>query len=127
MSLCKKCGRKIGIFDYGYNGVCEMCWKETTKKEKTNNTNTLNENKSSSSNKNSKSFEGENKVAIAVKIIAIIGGIIGILNGLNLGDSGYTEELGVTIVVASIISAVFIYGFGEIIQKLQNIEDNIRK
>lgn len=125
-NLCKNCAKELKNAEE-FAGLCESCWQES--KEKVNNTNDFHEdkNKSASNNKYSKALQEENKVAITVKVIAIIGGIIGILYGLNLRDSVYTEELGATIVIASIFSSVFIYGFGEIIQKLQNIEDNTRK
>ena len=72
-------------------------------------------------------FENKNKVALIIKALAIIGGISGIAYSCSLFDSSYTEELGIVYIIVSIVSAIFIYGLGEIIQKLENIENNTRK
>ena len=72
-------------------------------------------------------LEGKNKVALIIKVLSILGGIIGFGYGCSLFDSSYTKELGIVYIIVSIVSAVFVYALGEIIQKLQNIEDNTKK
>lgn len=72
-------------------------------------------------------YHNENKIALAIKVIAIISLILGILASLSLltlNDSGIIIIIGI---IASIISSVFVYALGEIIQKLENIEDNTKK
>ena len=69
----------------------------------------------------------ENTVAKIIKILAIIQGIIGIILGFYSIDNFNFDEWGFIIVIASVISAVFIYATGEIIQKLENIDNNTKK
>lgn len=113
-TTCKKCGVKL------YNNNAE---KQVTieKKEIKQDSNSKEEYVEESY------FTGKNIVALVIKVIAIVGATVGFIYGCTLFDSAYTEELGIIYIVVSIISAVFIYALGEIIQKLQNIEDNTRK
>lgn len=69
----------------------------------------------------------ENTVAIVVKIIAIIEGIVGVIAGFYSMDNLNFDEWGFAIIIISIVSAVLIFAFGEIIQKLENIDNNTRK
>lgn len=69
----------------------------------------------------------ENTVAKIIKILAIVQGIIGIILGFYSIDNFNFDEWGFIIVIASVISAVFIYATGEIIQKLENIDNNTKK
>ena len=64
-----------------------------------------------------------NKVATLIKIIAIIGAVIGIILGCNQFDSYRTEELGWLYIIGSVAFAVFVYGLGEIIQLLEDIKN----
>lgn len=68
-------------------------------------------------------FTNTNKVALAIKVIAIVGAVIGVIYGCSLFDSAYTEEIGIIYIIVSIISAVFIYALGEIIQLLEDIKN----
>lgn len=102
MAVCKKCDKEIYEMESNlYGEKCRSCYTEE---------NYL-----------------RNKTAMVIKVIAVLGAIAGVIYGIILGQSAYTEDLVVPVIVASILSAVFVYGFGEIIQKLQNIEDNTRK
>lgn len=123
--LCQNCGKQLKN-EKGFAGLCEACWQEAKEKAKESNK-ISNENYSSNQYKQYSEENSKNKVASVIKVIAIVGAIIGLIYGFNLRENVYTEELGATIVIVSIISAVFIYGFGEIIQKLQNIEDSIKR
>ena len=67
-----------------------------------------------------------NKVAIVIKVIAVVSCIAGIIYGCTFFDLPSTESIGIIYIVVSVISAVFVYALGEIIQKLQNIEDNTK-
>ncbi len=78
--------------------------------------------------------KGNNNVATVVKIIGWIEIVCGVILGIILGNTyelGYyrTEFNGglcLGIIIAGIIIGTFIIGFGEIIQKLQNIENNTK-
>ena len=65
-----------------------------------------------------------NIVAKIIKIISLITGIVGAIYGFYLIDR---SDFAISIIVASVISAVFIYGLGEIIQLLQNIDNNTKQ
>ena len=67
----------------------------------------------------------ENKVARIIKYFAILNVIAGVILGL-IGIE-YFEVYAVVFIVANIISSVFIFAIGEIIQKLENIDNNTRK
>lgn len=110
-TTCKKCGVKL------YRQ--EELKNESIREERTENEDIR--------DKMMEHFTNTNKVALTIKVIAIVGVVLGIIYGCTLFDSAYTEDLGVIYIVVSIISAVFVYALGEIIQKLQNIEDNTRK
>lgn len=93
----------------------------------------INQNKNEINLSNAKSED--NSVATAVKIIGYVEIICGIILGIILGNTfgigynGYDFNVALCIgtIIAGIICGIFIVGFGEIIQKLQNIENNVRK
>lgn len=60
----------------------------------------------------------KNSVANIIKALAIVEVIIAIVVGLIT-----IEEFGIFVIVGSIISAVFIYALGEIIQLLEDIKN----
>lgn len=68
----------------------------------------------------------ENNVASFMKFFSIIFVIVGVFASLVLFNMD-VEELYVLPVVVSIISSIFIYALGEIIQLLQNIANNTKK
>ena len=68
--------------------------------------------------------EKYNTIADIIKWIAVISAIVGIITGIITMKS--LEGRSVVIIIVSIISAVFVYALGEIIQKLQNIENNTK-
>lgn len=108
-TTCKNCGAKLYKNNINIKNVKEEFDDETENDIKDNN------------------YYNENKIALAIKVIAIISFILGILASLlllTLIDSGIIVIIGI---VATIISSVFIYSLGEIVQKLQNIEDNTKK
>ena len=77
----------------------------------------------------------KNSTAVAVKLIGKIEIACAIIAGLILGGAyktgfkgtDYNVGLMIGIIVGRIIIGTFILGFGEIIQKLQNIEDNTNR
>ena len=64
-----------------------------------------------------------NKVATIIKALSIVAGVIGVVFGLYAIDGLNMDEGAVIIIIASIISAIFIYGLGEIIQLLEDIKN----
>lgn len=68
-----------------------------------------------------------NTVAKIIKVIAIISGVIGAIYGFYAIDGLNADEWGFAIIIISVITAVFMYGFGEVIQLLSNINNNTRK
>ncbi len=73
-----------------------------------------------------KSKKDENNVASFMKFFSIIFVIVGVFASLVLFNMD-VEELYVLPVVVSIISSIFIYALGEIIQLLQDIANNTKK
>lgn len=119
---CKECCRDISEEEYKkYKGYCKNCYEERQE---------INSRKREYNNKNeelNEDFDGnrKNTVATIVKGMAIISAIVGTILGLYSIEE--MEIMAVVIIVASVVSSVFVYALGEIIQKLQNIENNTRK
>jgi len=61
-----------------------------------------------------------NIVANIIKIVSIIGGLICVCCGFSLIDK---SDFAIPIIIASIISAIFVFGLGEIIQLLEDIKN----
>lgn len=87
-------------------------------------------------NRNFSTTQNENnKMAMILRVIAIIEIICGFIVGAILGDTftigyyGYDFNWGlcIGIVVAGFISGIFILGFAEVIQLLQDIKSKIKK
>lgn len=110
--FCKECCREITKSEAEANkGFCTKCYL-MRKKEYSNN--------------NISNYSNElrtNIVARIIKVIALIGGIIGVIFGFTLLDSYSSEELAFPIIIASIVSAIFVYALGEIIQLLEDIKN----
>lgn len=109
MRYCKKCNKEISaIEDNLYSGYCENCYDEVNKKNQKQYSNTHN----------------NNIIATILKALSIFISIIGII-GLIVGIA--TDEMevftGIIIILSSFISSIFIYGFGEIIQLLEDIKN----
>lgn len=66
-----------------------------------------------------------NTIVSIIKGLAGVTVVLGIIGGIFCLEN--EPYVGIAIIIASIVSAVFVYALGEIIQKLQNIEDNTRK
>lgn len=64
-----------------------------------------------------------NNVAKTIKTIAIIEVIISCIYGVYSIDKMNSDAIGIGIIVAGIVSSVFIYAFGEIIQLLEDIKN----
>lgn len=111
MKTCKKCGEKIGVFDSGYDGICEMCWK----KELKNNSNDQ-ENK-----------DIKNKISSALQNYASIITAVFIFVGIGISIDVHSLYPLIGAIIIGIGQYLFLYAIAEIIQKLQNIEDNTRK
>lgn len=108
---CKRCSRPL---DWNDNEYCKGCLEDI--------------NNGVPYEEIQKKIQEENKnypnaVANIIKVIAIIGAIIGIIYGCTLLDSSYTEGVAVVYIAVSIVSAIFIYALGEIIQLLEDIKN----
>lgn len=106
------------------------------KNQKKVDTKVINENQESSSNNFFKITKSNNNMATILSILGWFEMIGGIILGIILGNNfeigyyyGRTFNWGICIgvIIACIIGGIFILALGEIIQKLQNIEDNTRK
>lgn len=64
-----------------------------------------------------------NKVATIIKALSIVAGVIGVVFGLYAIDGLNMDEGALIIIIASIISAIFTYALGEIIQLLEDIKN----
>ena len=87
-------------------------------------------------NRNFNTIQDENnKMAMILRVIAIIEIICGFILGVILGDTfgvgyyGYEFNWGICIriIVAGFINGIFILGFAEVIQLLQDIKSKIKK
>lgn len=117
--ICENCGRPLDRGDIKY---CKLCVED---KDYYKNKEEIARNKEYYSNNTS------NSTATAVKIIGwleIIGGVIlGIILG-NVFENRYGDfNFGACVgaIAGSIITGVFILGFAEIIQLLQDIKDKL--
>lgn len=75
-------------------------------------------------NRNNNS-NGNNQIATVLKAFSIITMIMSVIVLLIFMEENFYT--GLIIGVSGIIGGIFILGFAEIIQKLQNIEENTRK
>lgn len=122
--------------------ICENCYEENEATRKTckncgaklyKNRNmkseTITENNTNEENDDfiENGYQKENKVALSIKVISIVGAVIGVIASCSMFALSYTEGIAIIGIIGSLIGGVFIYALGEIIQKLQNIEDNIIK
>lgn len=60
----------------------------------------------------------ENSVATVIQGLAILQGFIAVISGII-----YIETIGFFIIIGGIISAIFIYALGEIVQLLEDIKN----
>ena len=76
----------------------------------------------------------KNNIATAVKVVGCIEIVCCIILGIILGNTfgvgykGYDFNISlcIAVIIVGIITGIFIFGFGEIIQLLQNIDNNIK-
>ena len=80
-------------------------------------------NKENNSNFVKSNSVARNTVAKVIKIISIIVAIGGFIFGLYKIDGFNSSYFVAPIIIASIVSAVFIYALGEIIQLLEDIKN----
>lgn len=71
-------------------------------------------------------IERDNVVSLIIKAIAVILSLVAVV-GFIVYYANNDGVIALCVLVGGMVSAVFTYGLGEIIQKLQNIEDNTRK
>ena len=109
---CKKCNKTITKIEAETNkGFCTKCYLLG---------------KDQNVNSNIDTYESKSKsniISIIIKLMAIVGGIIGVIFGFSLLDSYKQEGIAIPMIITSIVSTIFIYGFGEIIQLLEDIKN----
>lgn len=113
MSKCKKCGTTLSEEDECFLGYCEKCYNQVYDGDKEYNTSNT-------------SYEYDNRninsVARIIKILAIISAVISIIGGIFFfGDS--EPGMGIVCLIGGIISSIFVYSLGEIIQLLEDIKN----
>ena len=124
--------------------ICENCYEEN---ESSRNTckncgsklykNNSSKNEEQKNNYNERynanvSYTENNKMAMILRVVADAEIVCGFIVGAILGDTfeiGYDYNWGlcIGIVVAGFISGIFILGFAEVIQLLQDIKSKIKK
>ena len=126
--ICEKCYEE----NEATRTICKICGAKLYKNNVIeNNKNEEEKNYNYKDNYQTNTSNTDNKIAKALRIVAIIeiicSFIVGCILGNTFGVYEYNWGLCIGILVAGIINGVFILGFAEIIQKLQNIEDNTKK
>lgn len=124
--------------------ICENCYEENEASRNTckncgsklyKNNSSKNEEQKNSYNERYNtniSYAENNKMAKILRVVAIIEIVCGFIVGAILGDTfeiGYDYNWGlcIGIIVASFINGIFILGFAEVIQLLQDIKSKIKK
>lgn len=111
--LCKSCGDEIK--GEAVLGLCEKCWRKELNKEEHNSSNNNIEHKIRK-NKFGKSLETFSSILIAIFTII----------GLFISASTNSIFPVLILITLGLIQVFFFFALAEIIQKLQNIEDNIK-
>lgn len=115
---CKECCKDISEQEYNsHKGYCKSCYKDRHNIENIKKY----YNQSVTNSINYKEESTTNTVAKIIKIIAILETISGIILGLIFMED--LEIMVIVVIVASLISGVFIYAIGEIIQLLEDIKN----
>ncbi len=116
---CKECCKDISEEEYNsHKGYCKNCYNDRYNIENAKKQYNQSENNTSY---NEEETNTTNTVAKVIKIIAILNAIAGVILGL-VGIEDF-EVYAVVFIVASIISSIFIYAIGEIIQLLEDIKN----
>ena len=115
---CKECCKDISEDEYNsQKGYCKSCYQDRYNIE--NKKRQYNQGATQTTNYGEE--KTTNTVAKIIKIIAILEAISGIILGLMYIED--LEVMAVVIMVVGIISAVFIYAIGEIIQLMEDIKN----
>ena len=123
--ICEKCYEE----NEASRTTCKNCGATLYKNKAIRNSKSEDRNYNYKENYNVSVDDAENnKMASILKVIAIIEIICGFIVGGILGDTfeiGYDYNWGlcIGIIVASFINGIFIMGFAEVIQLLQDIKD----
>ena len=70
-------------------------------------------------------FAGYNPIGIAILIVAVLDLIGGIILALSLGSSYYLDDFAPYVFVASLVSAIMLLGFAEVIRQLTIISSSL--
>ena len=131
--ICGECGERIGFDEYSFDGKCEKCHKKNQNVQKTDFIECKKCSKEISQEETQlyngycencykESKKGENEVANIIRGMAILIGSIGILCACVV-LFGYNLISAIIIGAVSIITAILIYGYAEIIQLLEDIKN----
>lgn len=119
-NICSKCGKIITADEIINNGgYCSNCMKKHERELSALGISEKREKHSQETNKE------ENKIANIIKGLAILVALLGTLVSFSYIDD--LEGLTFVYIIASIISAIFIYAIGEGLQLLQEIVNNTQK
>lgn len=124
--LCPKCGKNLSD-DETINGKCYGCGATFAKIAPDNFQNMRYQDLQSKQQISNKSSVGE-AIKIIGKLIAIVGIIASVFCAASIGEYGGNGLIIFILgAIVSIVSAIFIYGFGEIICLLQSINQKLDK
>ena len=119
-NTCSKCGKNISANELINNGgFCSNCMKNRERELSALGILDKREKHSKETN------EKENHVASIIKIIAILIALLGTL--VSFAYISDLEGLTFVYIIASVISAIFVYAIGEGLQLLQEIVNNTRE
>lgn len=104
--LCEECGREITeeISDK-YNGLCQSCYEELEEDDDDESTYTI-------KNRVASFFYSLSSIILFISVLIAI---------ISFSDNN--PLIGTIAIITGIISPMFLYGFGEIIQLLEDIKN----
>lgn len=109
MAYCIKCNKEISaVEDNIYSGYCENCYEEIKGK------NLKSDNYTHQSNTVATILKAISIIIVIISFIVFVFGIVS--DEIELGYVGFA------IIILSFIGSVFIYGFAEIVQLLEDIK-----
>lgn len=106
---CKKCGRPLDHDDKEY---CKGCYDYDNKELYVQN-----------DDKEDSYTNRSNGLATALKFVAMIEIIVGVIAGIVLFENEFF--IGMSVLIATVVSGLLIAGVGEIIQLLEDIKNKI--
>lgn len=112
--ICKSCGNSFN--GDSHLGLCENCWQKEVKEERED---------KDTKQKNNENIK--NKISSALQNYASIITAVFIFIGIGISIDVHSLYPLIGAIIIGIGQYLFLYAIAEIVQKLQNIEDNIRR